>query len=516
MLVSAMSLDDQIALLNLDVGPDKENILGDQPAYCIPEFVLQDGPNGVSSSGGYALPASIATAATFDPTAAHDYGVALAMSAEAKGHTAVQAPDLNLAVVPSWGRIGETYGEDPFLAGLMGTAESHAVVDSGSQVLIKHLSVYTHEQNRGGANTTVGTTTREEVFEAPFRQVVKAVNPLGVMCAYGTVNGVPNCADPDLVARYRAWGGTGFIRTDLKAQSSPIAALNAGVGVFKPTLQAEMRSAVDRGAISAELIATRATDLMTDLFARGLMDHPRAPLVAKADARAQCVTTATEVANESLVLLKNSGVLPLSSKTGSLAIMGSAAALSPTYALGGSSYVPLKSPVSFAQALISAVKPAKTVIQPSMPKMPATVLMRRQQSDGTGATTTTSLSFTAPHRGRYLAELGLNYGESSAVVRVDGQQYGWVLVQRGDGIRHTTWVMTLDPGVHKVDITWQSAGPTPVFTIQDVEAVLLQAAATARSVDIPVVFVASASSEDYDHNTLGLPGFQDPSSKPWR
>jgi beta-glucosidase len=509
MVVSAMSLDDQLALLNLQQARDQENILGNQPAYCIPLLVLEDGPNGNISSGSYALPASIATAATFDPQAASDYGTSLALAAQVKGQTAVQAPDLNLGVVPTWGRIAESYGEDPYLTGLLGTAEAKAIVDAGTQVLVKHLSVYTHERNRKVSDTTIDDVTRQEVFEAPFRRLVQSVDPLGVMCAYGTVNKVPNCADSDLFGRYRTWGGTGFIRTDLKAINDPLAALNAGVALFKPSVQDRMKAEITSGDLSVDLVQTRVKQVLTVLFARGLMDHPPKITATRAQATAQSTATATEVANESMVLLKNSGILPLSPKTASVAIMGSAAALSPTYSVGGSAFVAVKQPVSFASALTSALKGVKTIVQPAAARMPATVVMPRTPSDGTGKFTKSSFTFTAPSRGRYLAELGANYGESSATVYVDGQRYGWVLVQNGDGIRHTTWVMTLDPGVHKIDITWRSAGPTPNFTLQGVEEALQHAVATARSVAVPVIFVASASSEDYDHDTIGLPGFQD-------
>jgi len=509
MVVDAMTIDDQLAFLNLRIGRDQQNILGGFPAYCIPAFILEDGPNGNISAGSYALPASIATAATFDPTAAHDYGAALALAARVKGQTAVQAPVLNLAVLPTWGRIAETFGEDPFLAGLLGEAETKGIVENGTNVIIKHLSMYTHERNRGGANMVIDDQTRQEVFEAPFRRVVAADDPLGVMCAYGTVNQIANCADADLVARYRSWGGTGFFRTDLKAAFDPVAPLQAGVSLFKPSLKDRMLAAISTGAISADLISSRVREVLTALFKHGLMDHPPTISATRADATTQSVAIATKIANESIVLLKNTGVLPLSSTLPSLAILGSAAALSPTYVVGGSAFVPVKQPVGFAQALTSALRPLKPVLQPALPTVPGTILLKKQPGNGLGETITTSTTLTVPARGRYLADLTATYGNSSANVRIDGQRYGWVDVLRGDGIRHTTWVMTLDPGVHRVDIIWKSLGSSPVFTMQNVEGALSLAATTARSVDVPVVFVAATSSEDYDHESLGLPGFQD-------
>lgn len=512
MLVATMTVTEQIALLNLGHTADKENILGNQPAHCIPEFVLEDGPNGNISSGSYALPASIATAATFNPAVAYDYGIALALGARVKGQTAVQAPSLNLAVLPTWGRIGESYGEDPFLAGLLGTAEARAIVNSGSNVLVKHLSVYLHERNRLGARTTLDDRTRQEVFEAPFRQLVKATNPLGVMCAYGSVNEVANCADKDLVARYRSWGGTGFFRTDFNATKEPVAALTAGVSLFRLPQAGRMRAAITSGALSSDLLATRVTELMAELFQRGLMDHPPIVSATKTQVAAQNVATATKVANQSMVLLKNTGVLPLGPKTASIAIIGPAAALAPTYTVGGSAFVPVKQPVSFAQALTSAIGAKKTTVQPAFSSNAPTVLLDKRstgENSGPSQSTVTSVSFTAMNRGRFLAELNATYGTSSATVRIDGQRYGSVDLQGGDGIKRSSWVITLDAGVHQVDITWKSTGTSPTFSLQDVEGALRIAAATARNVEVPVVFVAAASSEDYDHDTIGLPGFQD-------
>ncbi len=509
MVVASMSTKEQIAFLNLGTAPDQENILGNQPAHCIPALVLEDGPNGNISTGSYALPASIATAATFNPSVAHDYGVALALAARSKGQTAVQAPDLNLAVLPTWGRIAETYGEDPFLAGLLGTAEAQAIVDNGTEVLIKHLSVYTHERNRVGAKMTLDDQTRQEVFEAPFRRVVAAVDPLGVMCAYGSVNTVANCADPSLVSRYRSWGGTGFFRTDFNATNNPVGALLAGVTLFKPSQATRLQAALSAGTLSSELLATRVREVLTELFDRGLMDHPPTISATKAAATAQSVAVATQVANESMVLLKNNGVLPLSPTTPSIAILGSAAALAPTYTVGGSSFVPVKQPVSFAQALTTAVGASRTKVQPAFAAQAPTMVMEKQASVGSGKPTLTSATFSAPSRGRYLAELNATYGTSTATVRVDGTKYGSVDLQGGDGIKRSTWVMTLDAGLHKVEVSWKSTGTTPTFSLQGVESALRLAAATARQVAVPVVFVASASSEDYDHDTIGLPGFQD-------
>ena len=503
-LVRAMSIGQQVRFLNLVNAPDQENVLGSIAQLCVPRMVLEDGPNGNIASGGYALPASISTAATFNPNAAFDYGVALGAAATLRGETAVQGPVLNLALAPTWGRNAETFGEDPFLAGVLGTAEVNGVQSTGTQVIVKHAGVYPREANREAAQYLVSTRALHELYDAPFATTIAKTDPLGIMCAYGSVNGVNQCSDPSLRNRMAAAGFSGFIRTDSGAVQDPIAALIAGPTLFKPSQTGAMFAALDSGQLTPDLLALRTAQVATVLFQRGLFDRPRTPVRASGPTPEE-LSAGQEVSSQSLVLLKNTKVLPIGPTT-SIAAIGAAASLSPSYGIGGSSFVAVHQPTTFTQALINQFGPRNVTVEPATPKEPVTSFIPSAKQPGVVTTTST---FTAPSSGPYLARLNANSGTAMARVSIDGRGRGAILVQNSTGIQRTSWVQGLSAGPHLITIRWASTGAPPTFTLQGVASALTAAANAARAVTVPVVFVGVPSSESYDADTLNLPDFQD-------
>ncbi len=503
-LVHAMSIGQQVRFLNLVNAPDQENVLGSIAQLCVPRMILEDGPNGSIAAGGYSLPASIATAATFNPGAASDYGIALGAAATLRGETAVQGPVLNLALSPTWGRNAETFGEDPFLAGLLGTAEVNGIQSTGTQVILKHAGVYPREANRETAQYLVSDRALHELYDAPFVTTIAKTDPLGIMCAYGSVNGVNQCSDPSLRSRMAAAGFSGFIRTDFGAVEDPIAALNAGPTLFKPSKAGAMFAALDSGQLTPDLLAIRAAQVATVLFQHGLFDRPRNPVRAVGPTPEE-LNAGSEVSSQSIVLLKNSKVLPIRTTT-SIAAIGPAASLSPSYAIGGSSFVAVHQPTTFTQALVNQFGARNVTIETATPKEPVTSFIPTGTQPGLVTTTAT---FVAATSGPYLAKLVANSGTSMARVSIDGRGRGSILEQNSTGTQRTSWVQGLTAGPHLVTIRWASTGAPPTFTMQGVASALLAAANAARAVSVPVVFVGVPSSESYDADSLNLPDFQD-------
>ena len=123
----------------------------------------------------------------------------------------MQGPELNLVRVPLDGRSFETYGEDPFLASVMGVADVEGIQSTGVMAEAKHFGAYTQETARARLNQVVSARALAEIYDAPFRAVVQQAHVAGLMCAYGRLNGVDTCADPYIYATLRGWHFTGFV-----------------------------------------------------------------------------------------------------------------------------------------------------------------------------------------------------------------------------------------------------------------------------------------------------------------
>ena len=142
-----------------------------------------------------------------------------------------------------------------------------------------------------------------------------------VMCAYGVLNGINDCSDPSLYRLLRSWGFTGFVRSDLGAVDNPAAAFRAGLDLIKPSSADDtkvlMARAVHERSITQGMLDEAITTVLTEMFAFGLIAHPRTLDVAVAATTPADSLTALQVAERSAVLLKNAdGLLPLARSPG--------------------------------------------------------------------------------------------------------------------------------------------------------------------------------------------------------
>jgi len=502
-LANAMSLNQQIAFLNLSYATGAENITTAIPSLCLPSFVFQDGPNGLTLLGAEALPAAIAVGATFDPSAAALYGTALGASSVQRGVTAVQGPTLNLAVWPGWGRNAETFGEDPALAGILGTSEVQAIEATHTGVIVKHFGIYLREQSRGAAQLDTTVRALNEVFLRPFAAVIGATDPFAVMCAYGHDNGTLQCADPALARDLAAMGFTGFIRTDLAATSDPGPALASGVAMFKTSLASAMAAEVTAGQIDPSLVTARVIQVLTALFAHGYMDHPPVNSGSEAWTSAER-TAATTVGNESIVLLKNDGILPLAATT-HLTVIGGAATLGEVLTEDGSSAVPVRQPANFLTPLIARFGAKRVTYVQATPTTPATQFTLPTVTTGPTTFTTT---YTAPESGNYVVRFTATNGSTSGTAVIDGHVVGSVSLVNTSGASQSIDATKLTAGPHTVTVRYTSPASPPVLAIQDVTGALAQAAQSAASADVPVVFIADHEGEQTDRTSLNANGYQ--------
>ncbi len=341
-VLSRMTLRQKAAFVALSTYPPLENANIGIPSLCIPALTLTDGPNGVGNglTGVTQLPAAIGIAASFNPAIARAVGVVEAQEARAKGIAVVQGPELNLARVPQGGRIFETYGEDPFLAGTLGVANVKGIQSTGELANVKHFTAYTQETARLKLNQNVSARALAELYNSPFKAVVQQADAASIMCSYGSLNGVNTCADPYIYKTLRSWGFTGFVRSDLRAVFNLPQSLHAGISLVKPASALGIVKMVQHHRLRVADLNHAVRVVLDTMFKFGVIAHPlRLSLNANVATPAHALI-ALRAAESSVVLLKNSHtVLPLSLSTRSIAVIGVDAAQSPQTSGGGSSAV---------------------------------------------------------------------------------------------------------------------------------------------------------------------------------
>ncbi len=287
------------------------------PKLCIPAFTLQDGPNGLSAgdTGATQLPASLALGATFNPQDVYEYGRLIGSEAKKQQIDAVQGPNLNLVRLPTWGRAYETYGEDPYLAAVLGTADVRGIQSKGIMAVAKHFTAYTEETDRINLDQIVPLRTLIEIYLKPFKAVVQQANVAAIMCAYGNINGINACSDPHTFDLLREFGFKGIIRSDLAAVKDPTKAFNAGLDQIKPMVIPLIVVGLLTGRLHIKTLKAAAKVVLTDMFSYHLIPGANPNSFGIDTIDTQATQLSYRLAANSAVLLKNSGnLLPIDIK----------------------------------------------------------------------------------------------------------------------------------------------------------------------------------------------------------
>jgi beta-glucosidase len=549
-----MTLDEKAAFVALRAQGGYENTNGGVPALCIPTLTMQDGPNGIAyhAKDVTQLPASIGVAASFDPSLAFSYGKVLGEEARAKGIDAVQGPNLNLARVPESGRIFEGYGEDPDLVSAMGDADIEGIQSEGIMADAKHFTAYNQETARSILDQKISTRALEELYLAPFKSAVETAHVASLMCAYGSLNGVNDCSDPVLYeALYDKWNFTGFVRSDLAAVKNLSAAFDAGVSLVKPATAAAIAAEVQDKHLKMSALNNAIRRVLTEMFTFGLIDHPLSASIRANAASPAHAKVALSIAEHSIVLLKNSGVLPLARRLGSIAVIGTDAGTTAMTTGHGSARVIAPFLITPRGAIGRSVASSTRVlyapgglVRRLLPEIPRSAYR-------SGA----PLPTVAPRPKRPLRESGksdLGIISSPAITpavatadRPLKKPYPWriwnatiaaprsglyeiSLTENGDtwlsingnailsfrGLHgHYTWTTAINlvgGRSYHFELDWFQTGKSdPRLGWQDVTPAIDQAASVARTSRVAVVFVSDFNGEALDRPNLSLPGDDD-------
>ena len=302
---------------------------------------FSDGPRGVIVGHSTCFPCSMARGATFDRDMEREVGEAMAKEARAQGVNLLGQVCINLLRHPGWGRAQETYGEDSYHLGEMGSALSLGTQRHNVISTVKHFAVNSIENTRFKLNVEVDDRVLREIYLPHFRKVIGS-GCLSVMSAYNKVNGAYCGQNKYLLTDILRdeWGFEGFVHSDwVLGVYSPHGA-EAGLDIENPEpawYGDKLIQAIKDGKISETAVDTAVLRILTTLQKVMLADDPQSDYPMEAVAGATHTALARKVAEQSAVLLWNREVLPLSrSKTKRLGVFGRLATLENTGDKGSS------------------------------------------------------------------------------------------------------------------------------------------------------------------------------------
>jgi beta-glucosidase len=300
------------------------------PAICHEECLT-----GYMAQGATSFASPLNFGATWDPDLVEQVGVAIRRQMMSVGARQGLAPVADVARDPRWGRVEETVGEDPYLVGTMVSAYVRGLQGddprSGVIATLKHFAGYSFsEGGRNFAPTHVGRREMADVFLLPFEMAIKSAGAGSVMNSYQEVDGEQPAASRWLLTEVlrEQWGFDGFVVADYGAVTflhafagvatdgvaATAMALRAGLDVELPApveFPEGIPAAIERDLLSMAEVDRAVERVLSAKFRLGLFDAPYVDVDAVVMETAAERRLATRVAEESVILLANDGILPL-------------------------------------------------------------------------------------------------------------------------------------------------------------------------------------------------------------
>jgi beta-glucosidase len=322
----------------------------EQTRLGIPIIAFDETLHGLVRQGATSFPQAIGLAATFNTAMMHNVANAIADETKVRGIRDVLSPVINIASDVRWGRVEETYGEDPFLTSAMVVAYVSAFEKKGIITTPKHFIANVGDGGRDSYPIHLNERLLQEIHFPPFMAAIKKGGARSIMTAYNSVDGTASSANNWLLKKKLKtdWGFTGFVISDASAVGGEVVlhntakdygqsganAINNGLDViFQTQVQHQQLffPAFADGRITKQNLDEAVARVVRAKFELGLFENP---YVNEQQAQ-QWVNTknhkalALAAARESIVLLKNEkyktatqSLLPLSKKTKSIAVIG--------------------------------------------------------------------------------------------------------------------------------------------------------------------------------------------------
>lgn len=311
----------------------------------IPIIPFDEVLHGLMRAGATAFPQAIGLAATWDTTLMARVSTAAAGETRRRGVRQALSPVVNIASDARWGRVEETYGEDPYLAAVMGRVFVRAFENAGIVATPKHFVANVGEGGRDSYPIDLSERALIERFYPPFEAAIRQAGARSIMTAYNSVDGSPATQNRRLLngTVKGEWGFTGFVISDAAATGgatvlhmtepdTPTAAKHAfesGLDVVFQSSWPQHRpylEAFQRGMIADSIIDAAVSRVLRAKFELGLFEQPYVDPDSAAhwNGHAEHRALAREAARASLVLLHNeSQTLPLSRSLRAIAVIGS-------------------------------------------------------------------------------------------------------------------------------------------------------------------------------------------------
>ena len=334
-IIAKMTLEEKVQMLHSKTNMSSEGV----PSQGIQDIKYCDGPFGIREEGvpngfqsaGWTLdsatyfPTGSALAATWSKELAYKYGTGMSREARLRGKDVILGPAINIQRLPVGGRSYEYLSEDPMLSAVLAVGYVQGCQDEGTAACIKHFAVNNQETNRGSVNAVVNERTLREIYLKPFEAAIREGGAMVVMPAYNKVNGTYCSENAHLnneILRGE-WGFKGFTVSDWGGTHSTMGAALGGLNVQMTGdtyLGPALIDSVKAGKVAESVVDDKVREILRVRFAIEAIPEDKANIVMTSQKPQQQI--AYEVAQKSIVLLQNDGILPLAKSTPKVAVIG--------------------------------------------------------------------------------------------------------------------------------------------------------------------------------------------------
>jgi beta-glucosidase len=443
MVLEQLTLDEKIQLVHgigwgplvpgSPVPPDNNGGAGEVlgiPRLGIPPLQQADSAVGIrmaAQQSRYAtlLPSVLAAASSWDTEAAHLYGDVIGRELRAQGFNQSIGGGVNLARDPRNGRLFEYAGEDPVLAGVTVGHVIRGVQDNHIMGDIKHYALNDQETGRTVVDARVSKKAARESDLLAFELGIRIGQPSSVMCSYNKVMGDWACENDWLLNQVLkgAWHFPGFVVSDWDGTHSTEKAAMAGLDMQMPGEEyfgEALKQAVTAGRVPLRRLDDMVHRLLRSMFSAGVIDHPPMPRSVIDPFRG--LEDAQHIAEESIVLLKNDGTLPLNlGAVHSIAVIGAHADVG---VLSGGGSAQVDAPGGNAISPATPTRWGEAVYFPSPPLRYIREHARGavvQFNDGTNASAAAALAKTADVAIVFADQYMSEAGDAPSLSLPDGQ-----------------------------------------------------------------------------------------------
>ncbi|HUI64565.1 MAG TPA: glycoside hydrolase family 3 protein, partial [Bacteroidota bacterium] len=269
------------------------SLVQDKTRLKIPVIIHDEGLHGLVASGATSFPQAIGLASTFDTTLMGEVATVIAQEARSRGIRQLLSPVINIARDVRWGRVEETYGEDPFLSSRMGVAFCSSLEREGVIATPKHFVANVGDGGRDSYPIEYSERLLREVYLPPFKACIQEGHATSLMAAYNSLDGLPCSSNHWLLTEVLRdqWGFQGFVVSDygsvggiidahhmaLTKEDGARQAVEAGLDVELPGIYfygEPLLQAVRDGKVAVATIDRAVSRVLAAKFRLGLFEHP--------------------------------------------------------------------------------------------------------------------------------------------------------------------------------------------------------------------------------------------------